>query len=36
MFIDDLNADRSSRINSDMCRAILAAQIQPNAAKLIG
>ncbi|CAJ0968448.1 unnamed protein product [Ranitomeya imitator] len=37
VFIDDVTQDRSSRINSEVFRAaILCAQIQPNAAKLIG
>jgi len=36
VFIDDLTADQSSRMNSELYRAILSAQIQPNAAKLIG
>ncbi len=36
VFIDDLTEDRSSRKNSEMYRDILSAQIQSNAAKLIG
>ncbi|CAJ0940177.1 unnamed protein product [Ranitomeya imitator] len=36
VFIDDVTQDRSSRMNSEVFRAILCAQIQPNAAKLIG
>ena len=36
VFIDDVTADRSSRMNSDMLRAKISAQIQPNAAKLKG
>ncbi len=36
VFIDDVTEDRSSRINSEVYKAILSAQIQPNAAKLIG
>ena len=35
VFIDDVTADRSSSINSEVYRAIISAQIQPNAAKLI-
>ncbi len=34
VFIDDVTEDRSSRKNSEVY--ILSAQIQPNAAKLIG
>ena len=33
---DDVTADKSSRINPEMYRAILSAQIQPNASKHIG
>ncbi len=36
VFIDDVTEDRSSRMNSEVYRDILSAQIQPNAAKLIG
>ncbi len=36
MCIDDVTADRSSRINSEVFKAILSAHIQPNATKLIG
>ncbi|CAJ0915358.1 unnamed protein product [Ranitomeya imitator] len=36
VFIDDIRADKSSRMNSEVDRDILSAQIQPNAAKLIG
>ncbi len=36
VFIDDLTEDKSSRINSEMYRDILSAQIQSNAAKSIG
>lgn len=32
VFTDDLTSDKSSRMNSGLC----CAQIQPNAAKLIG
>ena len=35
VFIDDVSADISSRMNSEVYRAQLSAQIQPNAAKLI-
>ena len=35
VFIDDVTADRSSRMNSEVYRALLSAQIQPNVAKLI-
>ena len=34
--IDDVTADRSSRMNCDVYRAILSAQIQTNAAKRMG
>lgn len=30
VFIGDVTADRSSRMNSDMCRAVVSAHIQPN------
>ena len=33
MFIDDVTAGRSCRMNSQMYRATLSDQIQPNAAK---
>ena len=36
VFIDDVTKDRSSQMNSEVYRDILSAQIQPNAAKLIG
>ncbi len=36
VFIDDVNADKSSRMNSEVFRAILSAHIQPNASELIG
>uniref|UniRef100_A0A667YPJ5 Transposase n=1 Tax=Myripristis murdjan TaxID=586833 RepID=A0A667YPJ5_9TELE len=36
VYIDDVTADGSSRMNSDVYRAILSAHIQPNATKLIG
>ena len=36
VFIDDVTADKSNRMNSEVFRAILSAHIQPNAAKLIG
>ncbi len=36
VFIDDVTADKSSRINSEVFRAILSAHIQPNASELIG
>ncbi len=36
VFIDDVTEDRSRWKNSEVYRDILAAQIQPNAAKLIG
>uniref|UniRef100_A0A673YSH1 Tc1-like transposase DDE domain-containing protein n=1 Tax=Salmo trutta TaxID=8032 RepID=A0A673YSH1_SALTR len=36
VFIDDVTADKSSRMNSEVFRAILFAQIQPNTSKLIG
>lgn len=36
VFIDDVTADRNSRMYSEVYRAILSVQIQPNAAKLIG
>lgn len=34
VFFDDVTADRS--MTSDVCMAILSAQIQPNATKLLG
>ncbi len=34
--IDDVTADKSSRMNSEVFRAILSAPIQPNASELIG
>ncbi len=36
VFIGDVTADRSSRMNSEVFKAILSAHIQPNATKLIG
>ncbi len=36
VFSDDVTEDRSSRINSEVYRDILSAQIQSNEAKLIG
>ncbi len=36
LFSDDVTEDRSSWNNSEVNRDILSAQIQPNAAKLIG
>ena len=36
VFIDDVTQDRSSRMNCEVFRDILSAQIQPNPAKLIG
>ena len=36
VFIDDVTADKSSRINSEVFRAILYAHIQPNVSELIG
>lgn len=37
VFIDDMTADRSNRMNCDeVYRALLSAQIQPIAAKLMG
>ncbi len=36
VFIDDVTEDRSSRMNSEVYRYILSAQIQSNAAKVIG
>ena len=36
VFVDDVTADNSSRIHSEVYRAILSAQIQPNPSKLIG
>ncbi len=36
VFIDDVNADKSSRMNSEVFRTILSAHIQPNASELIG
>ncbi len=36
VFSDDETEDRSSRINSEVYRDILSAQIQSKAAKLIG
>lgn len=35
VFIVDITADRNSRININVYRVILSAQIQPNAVKLI-
>ncbi len=36
VFIEDVTEDRSSQMNSEVHRDILSAQIQSNAAKLIG
>lgn len=36
VFIDDVTADRSRTMNSEVYRNILSAQIKPNASKLIG
>ncbi|MCJ8732436.1 hypothetical protein PDJAM_G00211380 [Pangasius djambal] len=36
VFIDDVTADRSSKMNSEVYRATHSAHIQPNATKLIG
>ena len=36
VFIDDVTADKSSRMNSEVFRAILSAHIQPNASELTG
>ncbi len=36
VFIDDVTTDKSSRMNSEVFRAILSAHIQPNASELIG
>ena len=36
VFIDDVTAVRSSKMNSEVYRAILSSHIQPNATKLIG
>ncbi len=36
VFIEDVTEDRGSQMNSEVHRDILSAQIQSNAAKLIG
>ena len=36
VFIDDVIADKSSRMNSEVFRAILSSHIQPNVSELIG
>ena len=36
VFIDDVAADRSSRMNSEVFWAILSAHIKPNASELVG
>ncbi len=36
VFIDDVTADKSRMMNSEVFRAILSAHIQPNASQLIG
>ncbi len=36
VFIDDVTTDKSSRMNSEVFRAILSAHFQPNASELIG
>lgn len=35
VFMDDVTADRSHRMNSEVFRAVLSPQIEPNAAKVI-
>ena len=35
VIIDDVTADRSSTMNSEVCRVILSDRIQPNATKPI-
>ena len=35
-FIDDVTADKISRMNSEVVRAILSAHIQPKVSELIG
>ena len=36
VFIDDVTIDKNIRMNSEVLRAIVSAQIQSNASKLIG
>lgn len=36
MFTDDVTTDRSSKMQSEVCRDILSADIQSNARKLSG
>ena len=36
VFISDVTADRSAKMNSEGYRAIISAHIQPNAKKVIG
>ena len=36
VFIDDVTADKSSRMNSEVFRAMLSAHIQANVSELIG
>ncbi len=36
LFIDDVTADRSSKMNSEVFKAVISAHIQPNAIKQIG
>ena len=36
VFIDDVTADKSSRMNSEVFRALVSAHIQPNDSELIG
>ena len=36
VFIDDVTADRSCKMNSEVYREIFSAHIQPNAKNLIG
>ena len=36
VFIDDVTADRSSRMNSKVYRVLLSAHIQPHAGELMG
>lgn len=35
LFLDDLTADKQSRMNAEVYKAILPVQIQPNAAELV-
>ena len=36
LYFDDVTADKSSRMNSEVFRAKLSAHIQPNDSKVIG